>query len=83
MNGTLAYTCWDTGAELDCISPDFIRAIGVETVPKKVVLKIRLGAKDSTTLLNYDANAKLNFGNRQIERLIDCREYLVMGSYSR
>ena len=38
MNGTLAYTCWDTGTELDCISPDFIRAIGVETVPKKVVL---------------------------------------------
>ena len=24
VNGTLAYTCWDTGAELDCISPDFI-----------------------------------------------------------
>jgi hypothetical protein len=84
VNGTLAYTCWDTGAELDCISPDFIRAIGVETVPKKVVLKIRLGAKGSTTLSNYDANAKLNFGNRQIERLIDVvnisRWDLILGS---
>ncbi len=84
VNGTLAYTCWDTGAELDCISPDFIRAIGVETVPKKVVLKIRLGAKGSTTLSNYDANAKLNFGNRQIECLIDVvnisRWDLILGS---
>ena len=71
VNRTLAYTCWDTGAELDCISPDFIRAIGVETVPKKVVLKIRLGAKGSTTLSNYNANAKLNFGNRQMACLID------------
>ena len=43
----------------------------METVPKKVVLKIRLGAKGITTLSNYDANTKLNFGNRQIERLID------------
>ena len=36
-----------------------------------MVLKIRLGAKGSTTLSNYDANTKLNFGNRQIECLID------------
>ena len=56
----------------------------METVPKKVVLKIRLGVKGSTTLSNYDANAKLNFGNRQIERLIDIvnisRWDLILGS---
>ena len=56
----------------------------METVPKKVVLKIRLGVKGSTTPPNHDANAKLNFGNRQIERLIDIMNIsqwdLILGS---
>jgi len=84
VNGTPAYTCWDTGAELDCISPDFTRAIGIRATPKKVALKIRLGAKGSTTMSTYEAKAQLDFGNVHLEHLVDVvnisRWDLIMGS---
>ena len=83
VNGTPAYTCWDTGAELDCISPDFTRAISIKAMPKKVALKIRLGAKGSTTMLTYKAKAQLDFGNVHLEHLVDVvnisRWDLIMG----
>ena len=71
VNGTPAYTCWDTGAELDCISPDFTRATSIRATPKKVALKIQLGAKGSTTMSMYEANAQLDFGNIHLEHLVD------------
>ena len=84
MNSTPAYTCWDTGAELDCISPDFTRAISTRATPKKVTLKIRLGAKGSMTMSTYEVNAQLDFGNIHLEHLVDVVNIsqwdLIMGS---
>ena len=71
VNGTPVYMCWDTGAELDCISPDFTQAISIRATLKKVTLKIQLGAKGSTTMSSYEANTQLNFGNIHLEHLVD------------
>ena len=54
INGVDAYTCWDSGSELDAVSPDFIRALGIKPQPKESTLRIRLGTKGSLASTSYE-----------------------------
>src|SRR6266849_3020693 len=62
VNGVEAYTCWDSGSELDAISPDFTRATGIRPKSKENALKIRLGTKGSGATTSYEATPTLEFG---------------------
>jgi hypothetical protein len=84
VNGIEAYTCWDTGSELDAITPDFIRAVGITSTPKSEPLRIRLGTKGSTSRTSYEAKPMLDFGHSKSEHALDVvnldRWDLLLGS---
>ena len=71
INGVEAYTCWDSGSELDAISPDFIRAIGISPKAKTEALRIRLGTKGSGASTSYEVSSNLDFGNTKIKHDLD------------
>ena len=71
INGVEAYTCWDSGSELDAISPDFIWAIGIQPKPKAEALRIRLGTKGSGASTSYEVSTNLIFGNTEIKHDLD------------
>jgi hypothetical protein len=39
INSIEALTCWDSASQLDCISPDFIQAIGLKLQTKAEPVK--------------------------------------------
>jgi hypothetical protein len=84
VNGIEAYTCWDSGSELDAISPDFTRATGVEPAAKKSALRIRLGTKGSSATTSYEVSPMLDFGNTKFTHDLDVvnldRWDLLLGS---
>jgi hypothetical protein len=71
INGVEAYTCWDSGSELDAISPDFIRAIGIRPKAKAEALRIRLGTKGSGASTSYEVSTNLTFGNTKFKHDLD------------
>ena len=71
INGVEAYTCWDSGSELDAISSDFTRAVGIKPTPKKNSLRIRLGTKGSESATSYESTPVLDFGNTKVIRSLD------------
>ena len=84
INGVDAYTCWDSGSELDAISPKFIRAVGIPPNPKEEALRIQLGTKGSSSRTSYEVKPTLNIGNTKLEHPIDVvnldRWDLLLGS---
>ncbi len=84
VNGIEAYTCWDSGSELDAISPDFTRATGVEPAAKESALRIRLGTKGSSATTSYEVSPTLDFGNTKFTHDLDVvnldRWDLLLGS---
>ena len=54
--------CWDSGSELDAISPDFVRATGITTKAKDTPIKIHLVTKGSTSTTSYEVDTTINFG---------------------
>jgi hypothetical protein len=71
INGVKAYTCWDSGSELDAISPDFLRALGIKPRPRESTLKIRLGTKGSKSATSYEVRQTLGFEPSKIEHPLD------------
>jgi hypothetical protein len=71
VNGVGAYTCWDSGSELDAISPNFTRATGVEPAAKKSALRIHLGTKGSSATTSYEVSPTLDFGNTKFTHDLD------------
>src|SRR6266849_2168905 len=84
VNGVEAYTCWDSGSELDAISPDFTRATGIRPKSKENALKIRLGTKGSGATTSYEATPMLEFGKMKLMHKLDVvnldRWDLLLGS---
>ena len=84
INGVDAYTCWDSGSELDAISPDFVRALGITPRPKETALQIRLGTKGSSASTSYEIKPTLDFLDRSLEQSLDVvnldRWDLLLGS---
>src|SRR5271170_2638198 len=71
VDGVEAFMCWDTGSELDTISPDFVRAMGLQPKAKENPIKIRLGTKGSTSMTSYEVSATLNFGKTKLKKWLD------------
>ena len=71
VNGIEAYTCWDSGSELNTISPDFTWATGIRPKPKENTLKIRLGTKGSRASTSYEATPMLDFGKTKLMHKLD------------
>jgi len=71
VNGVEAYTCWDTGSELDAISPDFTRATGIKPRPKEEALRIRLGTKGTSASTSYEVTPTLDFGKTKLKHDVD------------
>jgi len=84
VNSVEAYTCWDSGSELDAISPDFTRATGIKPTAKELALRIRLGTKGSSASTSYGVTPTLDFGNTKLEHPLDMvnldRWDLLLGS---
>jgi len=66
INGVEALTCWDSASQLDCISPDFIRAIGLTPQTKAEPVKIRLGLKGSSSRCSYEVTPTIELGEKKI-----------------
>ena len=67
INGTDAFVCWDSGLELDAISPDFVRAAGIKTMAKESPIKVRLATNGSTSTTSYEVDVNINLGNTTID----------------
>ena len=84
INGVDAYTCWDTGSQLDCVSPDFIRASSIPPQSRATPLKIHLGTKGSSSATSYEVSPLLEVGNLRATHRLDVVNLhkwdLVLGS---
>ena len=67
INGIEAPTCWDSVSQLNCISPDFIWAIGLKLQMKAEPVKIRLGLKGSSLRCSYEVTPTIELGEKKIE----------------
>jgi hypothetical protein len=66
INGVDALTCWDAGSQLECISPDFARAVGLQPTPKSKSIKIQLGTKGSSSATLYEVTPQIEAANLKV-----------------
>ena len=59
INGTKAFTLFDSGAETDAISPDFVRACHIPLLELPNPLVLQMGTKGSRSCIYYGTNADL------------------------
>ena len=88
INGTDAFMCWDSGSELDAISPDFIRTAGIKTVAKESPIKVRLATKGSMSTTSYEVDVNIDLGNTTIDHPLevlnlDCWDVILGGYFCR
>ena len=88
INGTDAFVCWDSGSELDAISPDFIRTAGIKTMAKESPIKVRLATKGSTSTTSYEVNVNIDLGNTTLDHPLevlnlDCWDVILGGYFCR
>jgi hypothetical protein len=85
VNGVEAFVCFDSGSELDAISPDFIRAIGIKPIAKDTSVKICLATKGSTSMTSYEVEVNLNLGDATMDHPLEIlnldRWDMILGSY--
>ena len=85
INGTDAFVCWDSGSELDAISPDFIRAAGIKTVAKESPIKVQLATKGSTSTTSYKVDVNIDLGNTTLDHPLEVlnldRWDVILGGY--
>ena len=67
INGVEALTCWNSVSQLDCISPDFIQAIGLTPQTKAEPVKIRPGLKGSSSRCSYEVTLTIKLGEKKID----------------
>jgi hypothetical protein len=85
VNGVNAFVCFDSGSELDAISPDFARAIGIKPMAKDASIKIRLAMKGSTSTTSYKVEVNIDLSEATLEHPpealnLDCWD-IILGSY--
>jgi hypothetical protein len=85
VNGVEAFVCFDSGSELDAISPDFVRAIGIKPIAKDISIKIRLATKGSTSMTSYKVEVNLDLGDATMDHPLEIlnldRWDMILGSY--
>ena len=85
INGVEALVCFDSGSELDAISPDFARAVGIKPITKENAINIHLAMKGSTSTTSYEVEVDLNLGDATIRHPLKVlnldRWDVILGSY--
>jgi hypothetical protein len=85
VNGVNAFICFDSGSELDAISPDFARAIGIKPMAKDASIKVCLATKGSTSTTSYEVKVNINLGEATLEHPLEVlsldRWDIILGSY--
>ena len=85
VNGVDTFTCWDSGSELDAISPDFIQATGITPKAKDNLMKVRLATKGSTSTTLYEVEVNLDFRGASIDhplKVLNLNHWdMILGSY--
>jgi len=85
INGTEALVCWDSGSELDTISPDFARAIGIKTKAKETPINVCLATKGSKSTTSYEVDVNMDFGGATIDHPLEIlnldRWDMILGGY--
>jgi hypothetical protein len=71
INGTKAFTLFDSGAETDAISPDFVRACHIPLLELPNPLVLQMGTKGSRSCIYYGTNVDLNILGRKNKHYFD------------
>jgi hypothetical protein len=71
INGVDALMCWDSGSQLECISLDFTRAVGLQPTPKSKSIKIQLGTKGSSSATSYEVTLQIETTNLKVNHRFD------------
>ncbi|KAF8144426.1 hypothetical protein K438DRAFT_1485104, partial [Mycena galopus ATCC 62051] len=61
INGTLAYMLFDSGSNIDSITPEFIHATNCKSIPLDEQVTLQLGCVDSRSKINYGTRPPVNF----------------------
>jgi hypothetical protein len=59
VNGVDAFVYFDSGSELDTISPDFAWALGIKPTTKDASIKVCLATKGSTSTTSYEVKVNI------------------------
>jgi hypothetical protein len=85
VNGVDAFICFDLGSELNTISPDFARAVGIKPTAKDASIKVRLAMKGSTSTTSYEVEVNIDLGEATLEHPLEVlnldRWDVILGSY--
>jgi hypothetical protein len=85
VNGVDAFICFDSGSELDAISPDFARAVGIKPTAKDASIKVCLAMKGSTSTTLYEVEVNIDLGEATLEHPLEVlnldRWDIILGSY--
>jgi hypothetical protein len=85
VNGVDAFICFDSGSELDAISPDFARAVGIKPTAKDASIKVCLATKGSTSTTSYEVEVNIDLGEATLEHPLEVlnldRWDVILGSY--
>jgi len=71
INGTKAFTLFDSGAETDAISPDFVQACHIPLLELPNPLVLQMGMKGSCSCIYYGTNADLKVLGRNNKHYFD------------
>jgi hypothetical protein len=60
--GTLAYMLFDSGSNIDSITPEFAKATNCKSIKLDEQITLQLGCVGSCSKINYGTRAPVNFG---------------------
>ena len=87
INGVeaLVHVCFNSGSELDAISPDFTWAVGIKPIIKENAINIHLAMKGSTSTTSYKVKVDLDLGDTTIRHPLEVLNLnhwdVILGSY--
>lgn len=65
IHGTKAYVLFDSGAETDALSPDFVRACHIPLLELPDPIVLQMGTKGSRSCIYYGTNVDIDISNRK------------------
>ena len=71
VNGTKAYTLFDSGSTTDAISPDFTRVARLPILELENPVTLQLGCSGSRSKINYGSEANVKFASITSDTYLD------------
>jgi hypothetical protein len=85
VNGIDAFVCFDSGSELNAISPNFAWAVGIKPMAKDTSIKFCLAMKGSTSTTLYKVEVNIDLGEATLEhplKVLNLDHWdVILGSY--